>query len=169
MVRSTALLFGVRKTKHKTTQATQYLRFIGLVLKLPRPDSRVVARDQSGCLRAAALPLILSVAAAITLLGQAVGTKPVFQTGMRILCGASLKFCQFPSQSAKFQKTAFYFTEIPAHQFFASPATGAFIDIPEHVPNYLFRRTKKLCYLTILPATRDQEHGLELHWVQEIC
>jgi hypothetical protein len=88
---------------------------------------------------------------------------------MKIPCGASLKFCQFPSQSAKFQNAAFYFTKILAHQFAAIPAIGAFIYIPEDVPNYRFRRTKELSYLPILPATRDQEHRLELHWVQEIC
>jgi len=88
---------------------------------------------------------------------------------MKIPCGASLKFCQFPSQSAKVQNTTFYFTEIPAYEFAAILAIGAFIDIPEDVPNYPFRRTKELSYLPILPATRDQEHRLELHCVQEIC
>jgi len=95
--------------------------------------------------------------------------KPVLQTGMKIPCGAGLKFCQFPSQSAKFQNTAFYFTEILAHEFAAILAIGAFIDISEDVPNYPFRRTQELGYLPIPPTTRYQEHRLELHWVQDIC
>jgi hypothetical protein len=97
------------------------------------------------------------------------GRAEVGRTGMKILCGPSLKFCQLPLQSAKFQKAACCFTEVPTHQFAAVPASCAIINIREYVLNYQFRGTKEFSYLAILQAARDQEHCLELHWVQKIC
>ncbi len=88
---------------------------------------------------------------------------------MKNLCGASLKFCQFPSQPAKIQKAAPYFVDIPERQFHPVPATCAIINVPEDVLNNVFRCAEKLAYLAILQAARDQERRPELHWCQESC
>lgn len=88
---------------------------------------------------------------------------------MKILCDASLKFCQFPSQPSKFQNAVRYFTEVPTHEFAAIPAARANIGIPECVLNDLFCGAKDLSYLAVPQAVREQEHRLELHWCQETC
>jgi len=85
------------------------------------------------------------------------------------LCGPILKFYQFPLQSTKFQKAACYFTEVSAHQFIAVAAPRALITVPKYVSNSLFSGAKALSDLVILHTTCDQEHRLELHWLQEIC
>jgi hypothetical protein len=97
------------------------------------------------------------------------GCAETGRTGMKMLCGPSLKFCQLPLQSAKFQQPACYFTEVPTHQFAAVPASCATTNIPEYVLNYQFRGTKEFGYLAVPQAARDQEHCLELHWLQKIC
>ena len=95
--------------------------------------------------------------------------KLVFRRPRKILSSPGLKLCQFSLQPSKFQKTACYFTEVPAHEFATVPAACTIVNICEHVPNNLFRRAKKLSDLAILQTARDEEDRLEVHWFQEIC
>jgi hypothetical protein len=67
----------------------------------------------------------------------------------------SLKLCQLALQSAKFQKAAFHFAEVPTHQFAAVRASRAVINIREYVLNYQSRGTKEFSYLAIQQAARD--------------
>jgi hypothetical protein len=89
--------------------------------------------------------------------------------GVKNLCGASLKFCQFPAQPAQFQKATLYLADVPEHQFGTVPAACAIINVVEHVLNDVFAGTEDFTDLAILEAACDQEHRPELHGRQDIC
>ena len=92
-----------------------------------------------------------------------------FRESIKSLCDPILKFRQFPPQSTLVEKADCYFTEVSAHQFIAVPAPSALIAVPKHVSNGLFRGAKASSDLVVLQTTCDEEHCLELHWLQEIC
>jgi hypothetical protein len=86
---------------------------------------------------------------------------------MKNLSGASLEFCQFPTQPPQFAKAAFEFVDVAEYQIAAVRAAHAAINVSEYIRNDRFFGAEQITYFVIAQPARDQEHRLEFHWCQQ--